>query len=166
MGLSGEISLETHSLELRFRLSDPQSLVQDSLQAGMFSGTELQRADGLWQTTCLEAFWALPGEKAYWELNLSPSGKKWALYRFTDYRQPSPPAPSADFTVERLAITADTLYCKLTGKKELVEIDASLCGVVRTAKATYYYSTRHAGAKPDFHLRNSFSLRCERIVAP
>ncbi len=39
------------------------------------------RADGLWKTTCFEAFLRRPGEDAYVELNFSPS-TRWAAYRF------------------------------------------------------------------------------------
>ena len=45
-----------------------------------------QRLDGLWNTTCFEAFYATPGiyarRTAYTELNLSPSGN-FNAYAFT-----------------------------------------------------------------------------------
>lgn len=45
-------------------------------------------ADGLWQTTCFEAF-VSAGSAAYHEFNFSPSGQ-WAFYRFSAERQRSP----------------------------------------------------------------------------
>ncbi|MFL6830848.1 MAG: DOMON-like domain-containing protein [Sphingomicrobium sp.] len=46
---------------------------------------EPARADGLWQTTCFEAFLRAEGEQSYREWNFAPSGQ-WAAYDFTDYR--------------------------------------------------------------------------------
>src|SRR4029450_11259927 len=43
------------------------------------------RADGLWKTTCAEAFVGL-SRGAYLEFNFSPSGK-WAAYRFEGPRK-------------------------------------------------------------------------------
>ena len=45
----------------------------------------LGRTDGLWQTTCCEAFVKPAGRSDYLEFNLSPS-TAWASYRFDDYR--------------------------------------------------------------------------------
>jgi len=42
------------------------------------------RADELWRSTCLEAFFAT-GEGGYYELNVAPS-HQWAAYRFRSYR--------------------------------------------------------------------------------
>jgi hypothetical protein len=53
-----------------------------------------RRCDGLWQTTCLEAFWGFAGQDAYWELNLAPSGD-WNLYRLNHYRGPLAPVALA-----------------------------------------------------------------------
>ena len=44
-----------------------------------------RRADGLWETTCFEAFVRGDGA-AYSEYNFSPSGE-WAAYAFDDHRQ-------------------------------------------------------------------------------
>ena len=56
------------------------------LPAGLKDGPQQgQRKDGLWTTTCFEAFIAAPGEQRYWEVNLAANGD-WALYRFDGYR--------------------------------------------------------------------------------
>lgn len=47
---------------------------------------EPKRIDDLWQTTCFEAFFQAPGEKAYREWNFAPSGD-WAAYDFTSNRK-------------------------------------------------------------------------------
>jgi hypothetical protein len=49
-----------------------------SMQAG-------GRVDGLWQTTCFEAFIQSDAGDGYLEFNFSPS-TQWAAYRFDDYR--------------------------------------------------------------------------------
>src|SRR3546814_4933002 len=41
--------------------------------------------DGLWESTCFEAFLTEEGEPAYTEFNYSPDGR-WACYQFDDYR--------------------------------------------------------------------------------
>ena len=46
---------------------------------------EPHRADGLWQSTCFEAFLRADGEAGYREWNFAPSGG-WAAYDFTAYR--------------------------------------------------------------------------------
>src|SRR5579863_7062353 len=45
-----------------------------------------ERADGLWRTTCFEAFLKAADAPAYVELNLAPSGR-WAAYRFDAFRE-------------------------------------------------------------------------------
>ena len=51
-----------------------------------------ERADGLWRTTCFEAFLkAADDDQAYVELNLAPSGR-WAAYRFDTLREGMGPA--------------------------------------------------------------------------
>ena len=79
--LEGNLRWFDNQLLLEFRLQGPQEdLVCPSQTA------TAQRLDGLWQSTCLEAFFAIPGEAHYWEFNLSPSGD-WNLYRLEEYRQ-------------------------------------------------------------------------------
>ena len=46
---------------------------------------EPARADGLWRTTCCEAFLRAGDEAAYREWNFAPSGE-WAAYDFAGYR--------------------------------------------------------------------------------
>src|SRR5262249_9406992 len=75
----------------QFEINDPDAKVQDSLHDGSWSTWE--REDELWRTTCLEAFWGVPGESGYWEINLSPAQERWNLYWFDRYREPQPPTP-------------------------------------------------------------------------
>ena len=41
--------------------------------------------DGLWESTCFEAFLTEEGQPDYTEFNYSPDGR-WACYQFDDYR--------------------------------------------------------------------------------
>jgi hypothetical protein len=151
-----EITPRGKRLDFRFELRDPGGLALDSLRPGLASPPA--RADQLWKTTCFEAFWALPGERGYWELNISPSGKGWNCYRFEDYRSPASPAACLGYELTSLRATATSLEGSLSANQELRAIEASLCAIVRTAKGTRYFSTAHAGARPDFHLRESFII--------
>jgi hypothetical protein len=119
----------------------------------------LKREEDLWKTTCFEAFISTPGSKSYWELNFSPSGA-WNCYRFDDYRQgmrAEPCAqsveiqPRAGFRGYQLHAAID--LSSVLATKELLEI--SLTAVVDGEEQTYW-ALKHAGTKPDFHLRESF----------
>jgi hypothetical protein len=48
--------------------------------------SEPWRADGLWETTCFEAFLQVEGQPGYREWNFAPAGN-WQAYDFTGYRQ-------------------------------------------------------------------------------
>ncbi|MGZ3651575.1 MAG: DOMON-like domain-containing protein [Bdellovibrionota bacterium] len=156
--VAGSIHFAQGRLHLRYELLDPRQEVVGGLEPGTYEGSAVSRADGLWQSTCFEAFWGIEKSAAYWELNLAPSGRSWNLYRFEGYRVPQPPQPSEDFALEKITIRGGQLDCILVPNISLTRIDASLCAVVKTATATEYLASAHAGAKPDFHLRSSFRL--------
>jgi hypothetical protein len=157
--VGGSIQLTGGRLHLRYELLDPRREVMGGLEAGTHEGSSVSRADGLWQSTCLEAFWGIEKSAAYWELNLAPSGRSWNLYRFDGYRVPQPPGASEDFALEKITIRGAQLDCTLIPKISLTRIEASLCAVVKTATATHYLASAHAGTKADFHLRSSFCLK-------
>src|ERR1700756_60544 len=61
------------------------------------------RADGLWKSTCFEAFVATADEPGYLEFNFSPS-LDWAIYRFNAYREGMSPVEiggAPDISVRR-----------------------------------------------------------------
>ena len=144
-------------LIIGFAMNDSKSLIQDGLVPGEFCEDDLRRADGLWQTTCFEAFWGIKGQKGYWELNLSAARPEWNLYRFDSPRLPAPPRPSADFTLKSLRRTSDSLLCALKTSLKLTHLEKNLCAVVRVRSTIHYYSERHAGSQPDFHNRRTWS---------
>jgi hypothetical protein len=145
------------SLIFNFALRDPDNHVRDSLREGRWSSWG--RADELWKTTCFEAFFGIPRQPAYWELNLSPSKRAWNLYKFDSYRNPQPPRTSHDFELREIVATSDTLACILKIPVEIEKLELSLNAVIRTRSSPEYFALKHAGAKPDFHLRESFALK-------
>ena len=157
--LSASLSVAGGLWHLKYELRDPSLEILGAPVTGSYEGKDVVRTGELWRETCFEAFWAQEKGGPYWELNLSPSGRKWGLYRFDGYRVPFPPVPSEDFLLERINIRDGFLDCVLTPQIALKNVEASLCAVLKTASDTHYLAVAHAGAKPDFHLRGSFCLR-------
>ncbi|MES3036855.1 MAG: hypothetical protein V4736_03030 [Bdellovibrionota bacterium] len=160
--LTGDADIYENHLLITFELSDPKNLIAASLGHGSWKLEHLRRADELWKKTCFEAFLSIPGEKKYWELNIATDGE-WNIYSFDDYRTPQPPKESTDFHISKLITTPQSLTCELTTKLKFPELDYSLCAIIKMRDGnTFYYSTNHAGQKPDFHIRDSLSLQCFR----
>jgi hypothetical protein len=120
------------------------------------------RTDGLWKSTCFEAFVRTPGEAAYLELNLAPSGQ-WAAYAFErpreGMRDADAAAPIIDWSPQALTLAA--------------EADLSLAGVVAPAGPwrlaltavveeasgrKSYWALAHPPGKADFHNPDGFTL--------
>ena len=128
-----------------------------------------RRCDGLWQTTCLEAFWGFAGQDAYWELNLAPSGD-WNLYRLCHYRGPLapvalevPPAWQIRRTAGELEVAVELDLGEVAGGGELgaagLPLEVSLTAVIeQVGQGVSYWALAHTGAEPDFHRRDSFRL--------
>ena len=122
-------------------------------------------ADLLWQHTCFEAFIGVPGDPAYREFNLSPSGQ-WAAYAFTDYRQrdgqfvlAAVPQISVQCFAGRLELLAKLAPSCLPTTPSHLEI--GLSAVVEADDiddAHSYWALRHPSAQPDFHHRAAFVL--------
>jgi len=112
------------------------------------------RADGLWKTTCFEAFLRPEGGDAYVELNLSPS-ERWAAYDFASYRagmaeRPFPHEPVCTLREgQRLAIFDAAI--PLAGLPAQ-PCDLGLCAVIEEAGGRIsYWALAHPEGKPDFH---------------
>lgn len=147
------------ALRLSYRLSPAGALrIPHTVRPGM--------ADGLWRHTCCEAFVAPFGATEYREFNLSPCGR-WAAYRFSSYRErdavwqpPAVPAIVVSRDGEALELAA-TLPAPLLPERGA--LDLALTVVAEDHSGTLsYWALAHAGERPDFHLRASFSLRLER----
>ena len=114
------------------------------------------RTDGLWRTTCFEAF-AGRGE-SYAEYNLSPSGA-WATYGFDGYREGMEPLEQAApvivtrQTPETIVLTADVMLPPdADGRIGLSAVIETLDGAIS------YWALAHPSEKPDFHHPDSFIL--------
>ena len=160
--LEGHLRWVGDQLLLQFRLQGPQ----EELVCPSQTATP-QRLDGLWQSTCLEAFFAIPGEAHYWEFNLSPSGD-WNLYRLEDVRQ-------GLREEQGMGISAISLEKEVVGKavqlKAEVALDlgeslraektleGSLTAVIeQKGVGCSFWALQHCGEEADFHRRESFTL--------
>ena len=121
------------------------------------------RADGLWKTTCAEAFVGLP-RGAYIEFNFSPSGQ-WAAYRFNGPRQgmrdePAEVEVSLDLGEDWLAIEA-AVRCKALEPGLTLGLSAV---VDERGGHKSYWALKHGGGAPDFHDRACFTARLANIA--
>ena len=110
------------------------------------------RRDGLWQTTCFEAFLGVPDAPAYREWNFAPSGD-WAAYDFDDYRAGMRVADVAAPPYVRLE---DNLTWWTLGATVAVpagqEWRLGLSAVIEERDGTRsYWALAHGDGAPDFH---------------
>jgi hypothetical protein len=111
--------------------------------------------DGLWRTTCFEAFVAA-GE-GYDEFNLSPSGE-FAAYRFSAYR-----AGMARLDTELSVVWSSGRLEATVPLREDARRLALSAVVEESDGALSYWALRHAPGKPDFHHRDTFALSIDEI---
>ncbi|NBC36295.1 hypothetical protein GTZ99_06950 [Novosphingobium sp. FSY-8] len=123
--------------------------------------------DGLWQTTCFEAFLALPGT-AYAECNLAPSGA-WAAYGFADYRDGMAPRPLTSVPQITALRQDDAFACRavLAAADWVGAVSLGLTAVIAEEGGhTSYWALAHAAGKPDFHQRSCFTAAIEAALRP
>ena len=160
--LEGHLRWVTNQLLLHFRLEAPlKQLVCPSQSATP------QRLDDLWHSTCLEAFFAVPGEPHYWEFNLSPSGD-WNLYRLEDYRQGLREEPGVGIGAIRLKkeVVGSAVQLEAEVALDLGEtlsgvtmLEGSLSAVIeQQGRGCSFWALEHCGEEADFHRRESFIL--------
>ena len=121
---------------------------------------EPRRAEGLWQTTCFEAFLKIDGEDAYREWNFAPSNA-WAAYDFESYR-----AGRADALVEQPPYirVQDNLTWWQLGATIAVEARRDwrlgLSAILEERDGTKsYWALAHPADEPDFHDPGCFAAR-------
>lgn len=153
--------LDANWLRLRWRIEGVDKLVVPA-----FAGKG--RADGLWKTTCFEAFLRPLDGQAYVELNLSPS-ERWAAYDFSAYREgmaerPFPHEPRCTLRKgEQLAIFDAAVPA--AGLPSL-PCDLGLSAVIEEADGTIsYWAVTHPEEKPDFHDPACFAAMLESPAA-
>lgn len=143
-------------LALHYRLSGPLQELQLAAPS-----SRPARRDGLWQSSCFEAFVAVAGESGYWEINLAPSGD-WNLYRLQSYRT----GLAAEALIETLPFALQRQPSQLQLSLELdlsgllpatAALEISITSVLEHRRlGCSYWALRHAGPEPDFHRRESF----------
>ena len=123
-----------------------------------------RRRDGLWQSTCLEAFLAARGAAAYHEINLAPAGH-WACYAFSGPRlgmRHEAALESLDWRTHRVpghyAIRFTIELARLGLDPTGLELGISAV-LGRKGGAREFWALAHGGETPDFHRRESFLLR-------
>jgi hypothetical protein len=115
------------------------------------------RMDGLWRTTCFEAFVKGAGGEAYVEFNLSPSGE-WQAYGFEGYRSGGDAAQVAPPVME---IGGGPDLLELAAELEIaVEGDwrVGLSAVIEAEDGSVsYWALAHPPGRPDFHHPDCFA---------
>jgi hypothetical protein len=118
----------------------------------------------LWDATCFEFFIGIPGDRNYWEFNLSPSGD-WAVFTLDDYRQGL--RNETAFTSLPFKIDRYPNYITLNLEFDLSEIilaeqdlEMSVTTVIKSSQNQLsYWAIAHSGKVADFHLRDSFIVK-------
>jgi hypothetical protein len=123
-----------------------------------------ERTDGLWRTTCFEAFVMRGPGPGYLEFNLSPSGR-WAAYRFGGHRQgmaplelPAPPPIQLTRSEDFLTLNASLDLSSLADPGGADPWRLGISAVIQTAEgAISYWALAHPAGKPDFHHADGFA---------
>jgi hypothetical protein len=110
------------------------------------------RREGLWETTCFEAFLRPPGEEGYREWNFAPSAD-WAAYDFTSHREGR---TDADVGAPYVRVEDNLRWWALGAT---IAVDAAtpwqlgLSAILEEKDSTKsYWALAHpVGLKPDFH---------------
>lgn len=118
--------------------------------------------DGLWRTTCFEAFVRVKGERIYRELNFSPSSEL-AAYLLRDYRDPDRldaalPAPPE---IQLSVLKAAGLELRVDLRIDLPPGPCllNLAAVIEERDGTQsYWALAHPPGDPDFHHPDCFQL--------
>ncbi len=118
------------------------------------------RTDGLWKSTCFEAFLRPSGEDGYAEFNFAPSGD-WAAYSFTGYRAEMEPL---ELPAEPYLRLEDNLIWWCFGATISLPSDGKwdlgLSAVLEETDGTVsHWALIHPAEQPDFHHPDCFTLQ-------
>ena len=128
------------------------------------------RADGLWRSTCFEAFVKPEGGEGYLEFNFA--GLQWAAYRFVGYREGMAAAAVEPGVIEG-SLRDGSLSVEIEpGRMARPDLPApawriGLSAVIEDIDGGIsYWALAHPSAKPDFHHPDSFALVLPAPEAP
>jgi hypothetical protein len=128
--------------------------------------TKAVRTDGLWKTTCCEAFARSGDNSSYVEFNFSPS-TQWAAYRFSAYREGMRAVtvnhpPEIRFDVEEgvatLVAALDLASLGRSAKGQPVRLGLSVV-IEDGLGGLSYWAFRHPPGPPDFHHGDGLALQ-------
>ncbi len=128
------------------------------------------RADALWRHSCFEAFVRVPAETAYFEFNFAPS-RKWAAYRFEDYRsgmekpgEISAPSIDVTATADNFELRATLDLAPLAGLPNDALWQLGLCTVIEEAGGgRSHWALTHPPGTADFHHSDCFALETPAV---
>jgi hypothetical protein len=155
--LDGKIDRSGGSLSIEYRLTGDLTQVEIAPPAAPTRKFEL------WEATCFEFFLGIPGDRDYWEFNLSPAGD-WNIFHLDDYRQGlrnELAFPSLPFKVEQqpnsLLLALEFDLSKIVSVDRSIEV--SVTTVIRSIGGEIsYWALTHCGSEADFHRRDSFAI--------
>jgi hypothetical protein len=157
--INGRVNRKDNILSIEYQLFGDLNSISISPPANPPS-----RQFHLWEATCFEFFIGIPGDRNYWEFNLSPSGD-WAIFALDDYRQglrDETAFTSLPFKVDRYPnyITLNLEF----DLSELVlleqDLEISVTAVIKSSQDELsHWAITHSGKEADFHLRDSFAIK-------
>ncbi|PWU20652.1 MAG: hypothetical protein C5B49_03920 [Bdellovibrio sp.] len=156
-----------------FQLNYNLETTHSSIRWPPFS-TPPRRRDELWKSTCFELFAGASNQKAYHEINLSPSGD-WNSYSFSDLRQGMKPLDHITVAIRSAAAagmtpaesSCFTLSAEVSSPRlvDLVFNQNARVGLAAILdwkeKGLEYWALRHSNEKPNFHCREDWIWRPE-----
>ncbi len=169
--LQAEAFVSGADLHLRYLLSALDSTSFDSIVFPN-AGSGPERQNELWKETCFECFIPLKNSEGYFEFNFSPNGN-WNIYSFESYRAQITEVQVLSFQAPELlkaVRTSQGFECeiKLAGFLALAHPEAfdldhlGITTVIKSSSGISYWALSHEGAKPDFHLKASFTYSAKK----
>jgi hypothetical protein len=159
ISISGEISLQDHTMSLNY-------VVSRKIEEVLLPAVSLSRSrkDDLWKMTCFEFFLAVKDQPQYWEFNMSPSGD-WNVYYMDAYRrvgfreETSIQRLSFEMRTGTAGISLDTLVDLNLFLPPDQTLEFGISAIIQTRNGQEsYWALAHPGREADFHLRDSFTL--------
>ncbi len=157
--INGRVSRKGNNLSIEYQLFGDLNAISIDSPSSVPS-----RKLHLWEATCFEFFIGIPGDRNYWEFNLSPAGD-WAVFALDDYRQGL--RDELAFTALPFKVDHYPNYITLNLEFDLSELilaeqdlELSVTTVIKSSQNEFsYWAIAHKGKEADFHLRDSFVIK-------
>lgn len=141
-------------MEIRFVMTGPVALLKGL--ASFRGDAAASPTEGLWETTCFEAFFGPQGSTAYYEVNAAADGR-WMVFRFGDERRDRairgelrPATLACDLRPGRFEMTLRFDFASVDELEGKTLFATPAVVLEETSGAKSYWSLTHS-AKPDFH---------------